>query len=94
MPAVVVRELANGLAQGVYLPDPTQIGWCTICTPKSAYVLSLVSDLGAGETAVLALALEAENAVVALDDAQARWRAEMLNRDGGIIARCKACRAD
>jgi predicted nucleic acid-binding protein len=41
-------------------------------------VIPLAVDLGAGETAVLALALESGNTVVLLDDALARRAAAML----------------
>ena len=79
VPDAVVAELAAGAASGIDLPQPTQLEWCTIRTPKSVSVLPLVSGLGAGEIAVLALALEADDALVVLDDAQARFRAERLN---------------
>jgi len=40
--------------------------------------LRLATDLGSGETAVLALALEITDAVVILDDAMARRHAQVL----------------
>ncbi len=40
--------------------------------------MPLVTDLGAGETQVLMLALESSDAVVVLDDALARQLAEVL----------------
>ena len=46
--------------------------------PVSTPVLPLVTDLGPGETAVLALALESPDAVVILDDALARQVATAL----------------
>jgi predicted nucleic acid-binding protein len=75
----VVSELAAGKAYGLDLPDPNQLEWCIIRTPRSASVSPLVSGLGAGEIAVLALALETDDAVAVLDDAQARLRAERLS---------------
>jgi predicted nucleic acid-binding protein len=78
VPEAVVIELAAGAARGLDLPDPTQIEWCIIRKPRSASVLPLVSGLGAGEIAVLALALETADALAVLDDAQARFRAERL----------------
>ncbi len=78
VPDAVVAELAAGTACGLDLPDPNQIDWCIIRTPRSTSVLPLVSGLGAGEIAVLALALETNDALAVLDDAQARFRAERL----------------
>jgi predicted nucleic acid-binding protein len=62
----------------MHLPDPTALQWVTIRQPVSTPVLPLVTDLGPGETAVLALALESTNAVVILDDALARQVAAAL----------------
>lgn len=60
------------------LPDPTDLEWVTVRRPAGAIVLPLVSDLGPGETEVLALALESPGAVAILDDALARQVAETL----------------
>ena len=46
--------------------------------PISSPALPLAADLGRGEAAVLALALESQNAVVSLDDAVGRRAAELL----------------
>jgi uncharacterized protein len=78
VPSAVVRELSAGRAQGVDLPVPEELEWITIRTPLSAPVIPLVVDLGAGETQVLALAIESGNAEVLLDDALARRVAAML----------------
>jgi predicted nucleic acid-binding protein len=79
VPSAVVHELAAGRAQGIHLPDPTVMQWITIRQPMSTPVLPLVTDLGPGETAVLALALESPDAVVLLDDALARQVAAALD---------------
>jgi uncharacterized protein len=79
VPPAVVNELAAGRAQGVSLPDPTALQWVTVRQPVSTPVLPLVTDLGPGETAVLALALESTDAVVILDDALARQVAAALD---------------
>ena len=78
VPPAVVEELSAGAAQGVLLPDVRALDWIAICAPASAAVLSLVTDLGPGETQVIALALENRDAVVVLDDAVARRVAETL----------------
>ena len=72
VPPAVLQELAAGLAQGISLPEPTHLGWITICRPASMAVLPLVRDLGPGETEVLALAMESTDTMVLLDDALAR----------------------
>jgi uncharacterized protein len=78
VPSAVVGELSAGRAQGVDLPNPEELDWITIREPLSAPVIPLVVDLGAGETEVLALALESRDAQVLLDDALARRVASML----------------
>ena len=79
IPPAVVQELAVGRAQGVSLPDPTTLEWVTVRQPASAPVLPLITDLGSGETEVLALALESPDAVVILDDALVRQVAATLD---------------
>jgi hypothetical protein len=78
VPPAVIDELAVGRAQGVSLPDPTAIDWVTVRPAASAAVLPLITDLGPGETEVLALALESSDAIVLLDDALARQVASTL----------------
>ncbi|HXG65668.1 MAG TPA: DUF3368 domain-containing protein [Blastocatellia bacterium] len=78
VPPAVIAELAAGRALGVDLPDPAALDWVTIRSPASAVALPLVTDLGPGETEVLALALESSDAVVILDDHLARQVAETL----------------
>ncbi|MEN6450691.1 MAG: DUF3368 domain-containing protein [Thermoguttaceae bacterium] len=79
VPTAVARELAAGRALGVDLPTPEELDWMTIRAPRSAPMIPLVSDLGAGETEVLALALELGGVQVLLDDALARRVAAMVN---------------
>jgi len=76
VPPAVVDELAEGRVLGVNLPDLTALGWVTIRRPVSEPAVPLVTDLGAGETEVLMLALESREAIVVLDDALARRMAE------------------
>lgn len=79
VPPAVVEELAAGRDAGVSLPDPTELKWTTVRRPASEVALPLVTDLGAGETEVLMLALESAGAVAVLDDALARRVAESLD---------------
>jgi len=78
VPTAVATELAEGHGLGVDVPDPAALPWITLREPRSHAVLPLMTDLGPGETAVLALALESADAVVILDDALARRPAERL----------------
>ncbi|BFU91509.1 MAG: hypothetical protein NTAFB01_26960 [Nitrospira sp.] len=72
MPPAVVTELATGRQLGLRLPDPTAIDWITIQPPAGLLALPLATNLGPGEREVLALGLEAPDAVIVLDDAFAR----------------------
>ncbi len=78
VPSAVAAELAAGRREGVDLPDPEALPWIMLRKPRSQAVLPLMTDLGPGETAVLALALESGDAIVVLDDKLARRHAERL----------------
>jgi predicted nucleic acid-binding protein len=75
VPQAVIDELAVGKASGVDVPEPLTLDWITVRQPNSIAALPLAVDLGLGEAAVLALALETSDAVVVIDDAMARHRA-------------------
>lgn len=70
-PAVLVEQEA-GIAKGLDLPQPENLKWVKIRAPISATAVSLITDLGPGESQVLMLALEAPGSVALLDDALAR----------------------
>lgn len=78
VPSAVVAEIAAGVTAGVDLPNLADLDWVTVRRPASPSSLRLVTDLGAGETEVLALALESADAVVILDDKLARRVAQAL----------------
>lgn len=78
-PPGVVSELEQGRAIGVDAPDPTKLDWIVVEGPASTDALRLVTDLGRGETEVLALALEREKAIAVLDDRVARRLARTLD---------------
>jgi len=80
VPPAVVAELAAGRALGVDVPDVASLDWVSVRTPLSVSALPLIHDLGAGETEVLMLALESEDAIAVLDDALARRTAESLRK--------------
>ncbi len=78
VPTAVAAELAEGRQRGVDVPDPGVLPWITLREPRSQAVLPLMIELGPGETAVLALALESQDAVTILDDGLARRHAQRL----------------
>ncbi len=78
VPPAVVEELDAGRALGLDLPDLRSLGWVTLRTPASSPALPLAADLGKGESAVLALALESNDPLVILDDGLGRRVAELL----------------
>lgn len=78
VPSAVCSELAAGLERDVELPNVREITWIKIADPISAPALPLAADLGPGESAVLALALESERPLVVLDDGLGRRAAELL----------------
>jgi len=72
VPPAVVVELDAGIAKGLDLPQPENLKWVKIQAPISAMAVSLISDLGPGESQVLMLALEMPKSIALLDDALAR----------------------
>jgi hypothetical protein len=78
VPPAVVQELAAGRASGLNVPDVASYQWIEVRLPGSVAATPLVTDLGPGETQVLALALESRAALVLLDDRLARRMAVSL----------------
>jgi predicted nucleic acid-binding protein len=76
VPPAVMKELAEGRALGISLPDLNALDWVTVRHPVSEPALPLITDLGPGETQALMLALELGEAIVVIDDALARQVAE------------------
>jgi predicted nucleic acid-binding protein len=72
VPPAVLVELEAGMAKGLDLPQPENLKWVRIQAPVSAKAVSLITDLGPGESQVLMLALEMPGSVALLDDALAR----------------------
>lgn len=79
VPVAVVLELQAGLQQSYDVPDPTTYAWWQIAEPQAVPTELMDLELGTGETAVLALALERSDCVVLLDDALARRTAQSLS---------------
>jgi uncharacterized protein len=79
MPQAVADELAQGLVQGISLPDPTSLSWITLCPVPSSILIPDLPNLGAGEREALSLAIAIPASLVILDDALARSYAQQLN---------------
>jgi predicted nucleic acid-binding protein len=75
-PDAVVNELLAGRSKGYDVPIPTDFNWLPIVNPKSMPSEWLALDLGAGEIAAMALALENPAHIILLDDALARRTAQ------------------
>lgn len=72
IPWAVAQELSEGQRRGYDVPDPDRYQWLEVVDPRVVPSEWLNVDLGAGELAVLALALEHSECTVLLDDRQAR----------------------
>jgi predicted nucleic acid-binding protein len=68
----VALELDEGAKRGHQIPSLQTFDWLKIANPRAVPSHWLALDLGAGELAVLAMALENPGKVVILDDALAR----------------------
>ncbi|MEW6125639.1 MAG: DUF3368 domain-containing protein [Acidobacteriota bacterium] len=75
-PNAALNELLEGQQRGHDVPSPNDYTWLQIVDPRALPSEWLASDLGAGEIAVMALALENPSRVVLLDDALARQIAQ------------------
>ncbi len=75
-PGAVVLELKEGQRRGYDVPNPGDYSWLRVVDPRSTPSEWLTLDLGMGELATLALALENPDRVVLLDDALARRTAK------------------
>lgn len=78
VPLAVVSELRAGAARGIDLPALESLDWVICRRVAGGPLLPLVTDLGAGEREVLALAVESPGSLVVLDDAVARRYARLL----------------
>lgn len=76
-PEAVRNELQTGRNKGYDVPNPDDYSWLNIVDPKSTPSEWLALDLGVGEIAAMALALENPDRVVLLDDLLARRTAQV-----------------
>ena len=76
VPEAVVQELNEGARRGFDVPDVEDYDWLKIVNPSHMPFEWLALDLGAGEVAAMALALENPDRIIVLDDALARRTAQ------------------
>jgi hypothetical protein len=79
--SAVINELEEGLRLGYDVPKTADYEWLQIVEPITTPSEWLVLELGAGELAVMSLALENPTRIVLLDDLLARRVAQ----DSGLI---------
>lgn len=92
-PEAVVTELRAGHDQGEDVPDLAQYNWVKVHRVRTEDALPLMTDLGAGEAHVLALALQTPGSLVIMDDRYARKLARQRNirvtGTAGVLLRAK-----
>jgi predicted nucleic acid-binding protein len=72
LPTAVTLELREGRKRGYDVPDPAHYNWFHVADPQAMPSEWFTLDLGPGERAAMALALEKPDRVVILDDSLAR----------------------
>ena len=77
LPVSVAEEFKEGRRKGYDVPNPDDYDWLEIVNPKAMPSEWLSLDLGPGELAAMALALENPTRVVLLDDMLARRTAQV-----------------
>ncbi|MDE2741642.1 MAG: DUF3368 domain-containing protein [Gemmatimonadota bacterium] len=78
VPEAVVAELEEGRQRNVLLPTLEKFSWLTVKPVRDRTLLPMVTHLGDGEKEVLALGLETQDALLLLDDRDARRYARSL----------------
>lgn len=93
VPEAVVEELKAGRDRREDAPDIADYEWIVVRTVRVPELVRLITDLGAGEAQVLALALEEPGSLVILDDRLARQVATLQNLritgTAGVILKAK-----
>ena len=93
VPEAVKKELKEGQSQGEDVPKLEIYPWIKIRSVSMPRYLQLITDLGPGESEVLALATNHPSAFVIIDDKLARRIAEMqgfrLTGTAGVLLRAK-----
>ena len=95
VPEAVVAELEEGQRRNVLLPVLEDLSWLIVrpVRDRDRTLLPLVTHLGDGEKEVLALGLETQDALLLLDDRDARRYAQTLELEIsgtlGLLLRAK-----
>ena len=93
VPEAVVAELEEGQRRNVLLPALEDLSWLIVRPVRDQTLLPLVTHLGDGEKEVLALGLETQDALLLLDDRDARRYARTLGLEItgtlGLLLRAK-----
>lgn len=76
IPTAVSAELQEGRQKGFDVPDPINYNWLRLVNPQATPSEWLSLDLGPGELAAMALALENPTRILLLDDMLARRTAQ------------------
>ena len=79
VPEAVVNELRTGQERGEDAPNISDHAWIEVRPIRVPGLIRLITDLGAGEAEVLALALEEPGSLIILDDRLAREVAKLQN---------------
>jgi hypothetical protein len=91
-----LAELAEGAKRGYSVPTPDRFDWVDVLPPPAEPLLEMVTDLGAGERAAIALAVMRRSDLLLLDDALARRHAKLLGLPVsgtlGVLLRAKEAR--
>lgn len=77
IPSAVVRELQEGIRRGHDVPNPDEYAWLKVKEAQAVPSEWFVLDLGVGEIAAMALALENPSRIALLDDMRAREIAQV-----------------
>lgn len=87
VPSAVLEELREGLERGHDVPALDHEPWVVVARPIGNDLLRMVTALGPGERAAIALAAERAGSLLLLDDRLARRHAALLGIDlAGTLA--------
>jgi predicted nucleic acid-binding protein len=93
VPQAVADELKAGGDQGEDVPNIREYEWLKVRSVRVPKVIKLITDLGAGEAQVLALAIEEPGSLVILDDRLAREVARLrslrITGTAGVLLKAK-----
>lgn len=93
VPQAVADELKAGGDQGEDVPNIREYEWLKVRSVRVPEMIKLITDLGAGEAQVLALAIEEPGSLVILDDRLAREVARLrslrITGTAGVLLKAK-----